>query len=229
MFAHVHRSLRVLIPAAVAVCCASAPLPSTTPPQTEPCLVDQGQSTAEFQQFRAAFADAVRSRDAQRLKRVVAASVSIDPNTPDVSFNEFERRFSLTSRDSELWPKLERLAASAGVFSSSEHFCAPLYVCGPLVEDDSAIVLVRNTPARVAPASDAQVLEHLPCGTVKLVLEKGPAPPRLRRAGWTAAFTDSGKWAYIDDRQLGTGNELYVEFSRLSGAWAMTTMAMPYK
>ena len=87
------------------------------------------------------------------------------------------------------------------------------------------MVIARRVPARVAPKTTSELIEHVSCEVVRVGGSGLSEEPSLAAPGWTAVFLTSGRWAYIENRYLGDPYGTYIEIEKRNGRWLLASFA----
>jgi hypothetical protein len=214
-------------PATATQASTSAPPPAVTCVEAPNrlCPKDEGSSDASFEAFRRSMIEAVKSKDAVKLRALIDPKIRTSFGDGG-GIADFEASWKPSQPDSALWKELATILDLGGAFEgdgAGRSFRAP-YVDANWPDSIDAfthVAAIRNgVPIRAAAARDAAEVAKADWEILELIPEKGETPDRT----WLHVRTAAGKDGWVSAADVRSPIGYRAGFSKVGGEWKMNAL-----
>jgi hypothetical protein len=189
------------------------------------CPKDEGPTDPSFEAFRRSMIDAVKSKDAVKLRAFIDPKIRTSFGG-DGGVADFEASWKPSQPDSALWKELATILEMGGAFQgdgADRSFRAP-YVDANWPDSIDAfthVAAIRNgVPIRAAGANDAAEVAKADWDILELIPEKGETPDRT----WLHVRTAAGKDGWVSAADVRSPIGYRAGFSKAGGEWKMNAL-----
>jgi hypothetical protein len=177
-------------------------------------------SSADFEQFRAAFVQAIQDKDVEALAAMTDEDVQVsvgEPNGRDIFVDWLED----PEWGDAFWQELEIVSRAPGVFVSRARYCAPVFACPQQSLDirfqrqNAGFVLGDNVPVFARPQPDSMIVAFYETAPIKIV--QWSDDPE-----WVEIRLINGRSGFLRAQDVRTKDDYRATFVRIDDRWRLT-------